>query len=327
MKKIFLFLCCFVLSVFVLDRTISILFEKFIFNKTYSGESGGNLNYLFQKKNNINFLIAGSSRAKNMINPDSLSVLSSEGYNAGVNGVGGVLYMNTLFELLLNKNIKPHYIILQTDVRDFSIKKANGNRAEITRLYPFIDDSKILQVYSKQLGFEETLKLKLKLYRFNGKFYNIMINRFKNNSNNNSNGFNALTGKMTFMNENETIDNLDHFDSLKINALNNIITICDENKIKLFVVFPPRYKNVDSEEMHLSDLLSRLKYKNECYVVDMININKYPDLQDQSNWKDEAHLNVFGANKFTAHLNDSIQTKLKVIAEFENPITFKNIKF
>ena len=132
---------------------------------------------------------------------------------------------------------------------------------------------------------------------------------------------------MTFMNENETIDKLDHFDSLKINALNNIISECEVNKIKLFIVFPPRYKNVDSEEMHLSDLLSRLKYKNECYVVDMININKYPDLQDQINWKDEAHLNVFGANKFTAHLNDSIQTKLKVIAEFENPITFKNIKF
>ena len=327
MKKIFLFLCCFVLSVFVLDRTISILFEKFIFNKTYSGESGGNLNYLFHKKNNITFLIAGSSRAKNMINPDSLNALTGEGYNAGVNGVGGVLYMNALFELLLNKNIKPHYIILQTDVRDFSIKKANGNRAEITRLYPFIDDSKILQQYSQELGFEETLKLKLKLYRFNGKFYNIMINRFKNNGLNNSNGFNALTGAMSFMNENDTIDELNQFDSLKINALNNIINICEDNKIKLFIIFPPRYKNVDSEEMHLSDLLARLKYKNECFVVDMININKYPDLQDQSNWKDEAHLNVIGANKFTAHLNDSIKTKLKLIAEVENPIMYKKIKF
>lgn len=327
MKKIFLFLCCFVLSVFILDRTIGILFEKFIFNKTYSGESGGNLNYLFQKKNNIDFLIAGSSRAKNMINPDSLLVLSGEGYNAGVNGVGGVLYMNVLFDLLLHKKIKPASIILQTDVRDFSIKRANGNRAEITRLYPFIDDSKILQEYSQQLGFEETIKLKLNLYRFNGKFYNIMINRFKNNSLNNSNGFNALSGAMSFMNEHETIDNLDHFDSLKIDALNNIIKVCDENNIKLFIVFPPRYKNVDSEEMHLSDLRSRLKYKKECFVVDMININKYPDLQGQSNWKDEAHLNVIGANKFTTHLNDSIQEKLKVTAEFGNPITFKNIKF
>jgi hypothetical protein len=302
------------------------LFEKFIFNKTYSGESGGNLNYLFQKKKNISFLIAGSSRAKNMINPDSLKVLSGEGYNAGVNGVGGVLYMNALFELLLKKNIKPHYIILQTDVRDFSIKRTNGNRAEITRLYPFIDDSKILQQYSQHLGFEETLKLKLKLYRFNGKFYNIIINRFKNNGINYSNGFNALVGKMTLMNENETIDELNHFDSLKINALNNIINICEVNKIKLFIVFPPRYKNVDEEEMHLSDLCSRLKYKNECYIVDMIDINKYPDLQDQSNWKDEAHLNGFGANKFTAHLNDSIQIKLKANAQFENSVTYKNIK-
>jgi len=326
MKKIFLFLCCFVLSVFVLDRTLSLLFEKFIFNKTYSGESGGNLNYLFQKKNKISFLIAGSSRAKNMINPDSLSTLTGEGYNAGVNGVGGVLYMNALFELLLNKKIKPESIILQTDVRDFSIKKENGNRAEITRLYPFIDDSKIIQQYSKQLGFEETLKLKLKLYRYNGKFYNIMINRFKNNSNNNSNGFNALTGKMTFMNENETIDKLDHFDSLKINALNNIITICDENKIKLFIVFPPRFKNTFSEEKHLTDLLSKLTLKNNCYVIDMIDINRFSDLQDHSNWKDEDHLNIVGANKFTNYLNDSIQSKLKVISEFANPIQHHNNK-
>ena len=326
MKKIFLFLCCFVLSVFVLDRTISLLFEKFIFNKTYSGESGGNLNYLFQKKNKISFLIAGSSRAKNMINPDSLNVLSGEGYNAGVNGVGGVLYMNALFELLLNKKIKPECLILQTDVRDFSIKKANGNRAEITRLYPFINDSKILQAYSKQLGFEETFKLKLNLYRFNGKFYNIMINRFKNNGVSNSNGFNALTGSITVLNENETFDDLRQFDSLKINAMNNIISFCDVNKIKLFIVFPPRFKNTFSEEKHLTDLLSRFTFKNDCYVIDMIDINKFSNLQENSNWKDEAHLNVIGANKFTGYLNDSIQSKLKLISEFANPIQRHNIK-
>jgi hypothetical protein len=326
MKKIFLFLCCFVLGVFILDRTISTLFEKFIFNKTYSGESGGNLNYLFQKKNNISFLVAGSSRAKNMINPDSLSALSGEGYNAGVNGVGGVLYMNVLADLLLNKKIKPKYFILQTDVRDFSINRANGNRAEITRLYPFIDDSKILQQYSKQLGFEETLKLNLNLYKFNGKFYNIIINRFKNNNSNNSNGFNALTGAMSLMNEHETIDNLEQFDSLKIDALNNIIKVCDDNKIILFIVFPPRYKNVMPEQTQLTRLLSRLKINPDSYVIDMIDINKFPDLKDKINWKDEAHLNVLGANKFTVYLNDSIQSKLKLFIENVNPIANQNNK-
>ena len=326
MKKIFLFLCCFILSVFVLDRTLNILFEKFIFSKTYSGESGGNLNYLIQKKNNISFLIAGSSRAKNMINPDSLSIFTGIGYNAGVNGVGGVLYMNVLFELLLNKKIKPQNIILQTDVRDFSMKRSNGNRAEITRLYPFIEDSKILQQYSKELGYEETLKLKLKLYRFNGKFYNILINRFKNNDVNNSNGFNALTGKMSLMNESESIDDLNQFDSLKINALNNIIKICEANKIRLFIVFPPRFKNSFSEEKHLNDLLSRLNYKEECCVFDMIDIHKFPELQSDSNWKDEAHLNVIGANKFTGYLKDSIQSKWKVISEFVNQVNHNNFK-
>jgi len=320
MKKIFLFLCCFVLSLFVLDRTISILFEKLIFNKTYSGESGGNLNYLFQKKSKINFLIAGSSRAKNMINPDCLSTLSGEGYNAGVNGVGGVLYMNTFFELLLHKKIKPKYFILQTDVRDFSIKRANSNRAEITRLYPFIDDSKILQDYSNQLGFEETLKLKLNLYKYNGKFYNIIINRFKNNSISNANGFNALTGAMSIMNENEAIDNLENFDSLKIDALNNIIKVCDDNDIKLFIIFPPRYNNAVSEKTHLPNLLSRLKLTPNCNVIDMIDMNTFPDLKDKKNWKDEAHLNGIGANKFTVHLNDSIQSKLKNNSEFVNTI-------
>jgi hypothetical protein len=128
------------------------------------------------------------------------------------------------------------------------------------------------------------------------------------------------------MNENETIDKLDHFDSLKINALNNIITICDENKIKLFIVFPPRFKNTFSEEKHLTDLLSKLTLKNNCYVIDMIDINRFSDLQDHSNWKDEDHLNIVGANKFTNYLNDSIQSKLKVISEFANPIQHHNNK-
>jgi len=321
MKKIVIFLCFFIASIVVIDRVSYFFIDKFIFSKTYSGESGGNLNYLFQKKNNIKFIILGSSRAKNMINPDFITAWKGEGYNAGVNGVGGVLYMNALVELTLKNNIKPDYLILQTDVRSFSINESNDRRSEITRLYPFIDQSDILQQYSDGLGYEEKIKMKFRLYRYNGKLYNILTNYFRKNIIN-PNGFNALTGTMTVQNKTETMDDLTQFDSLKIDALNNIIRQCQDNNIKLFVVFPPRFEDSFSEADHLQTLLSKLVYTNNCHVIDMIDIKKFPALQDKSNWNDEAHLNVTGANKFSGYLNDSLRTVLNVYTIIVQPTNY-----
>lgn len=322
MKKIILYLCCFIAAVFLIDRSFGFLFERFIFSKTYSGESGGNLNYLFQKKRDIQFLILGSSRAKNMINPAFINVWKGKGYNAGVNGVGGVLYMNSIVELALKNDIKPDAIIVQIDVRSFSISESDTRRAEITRLYPFIDQSYILQQYSRQLGYKERVKLNLRMYRYNGKVYNILTNRFRNNTGDN-NGFNALTGMMTAETKNEKIDELGRFDSLKIDAMNNIIRQCRKHNIKLFVVFPPRYEDNFSEAKHLNALLSRFDYYGHCHFIDMIDIGKFPALQDRSNWKDEAHLNITGANKFTTYLNDSLASKINVFTiKVSQPVSF-----
>jgi len=316
MKKILIFISCFFLIIFLLDRSINFVFEKYIFSKTFSGESGGNTNYLFQKKKDAKFIILGSSRAKNMINTSLLTSFNCEGYNAGINGVGGILYMNALVDLMIHKKIIPEYIVLQTDERDYRYKKINTYHTQITPLYPYLDDSKILQDYALSLGYEEKLKLQFKLYRYNGKFYNIITNYLKKGKVKEPDGYSPLKGVMkkeNEINESEEVDMDLQFDSLKLDALKTIINVCKENKIKLFIVFPPSYKNGWYKEQQVNKLIDLISQQSQVEIINMADVHKFQDLQDNSNWKDGAHLNSTGTDKFTRYLNDSIKIKLNSI--------------
>ena len=316
MKKILIFISCFFLIIFLLDRSINFAFEKYIFSKTFSGESGGNTNYLFQKKKNSKFIILGSSRAKNMINTSLLTSFNGEGYNAGINGVGGILYMNALVDLMIHKKINPEYIILQTDERDYRYKKINTYRTQITPLYPYLSESNVLQDYANSLGYEEKLKLQLKLYRFNGKFYNVLTNYLKKGKVKEPNGYSPIQGVMkkeNDINESEEIDLHPQFDSIKLDALKTIINVCNDKKIKLFIVFPTSYNNGMYKEQQLNKLIDLIMQQPQVDIINMADVNKFQDLQDHSNWKDGAHLNSSGADKFTQYLNDSVKIKLSRI--------------
>ena len=313
MKKILIFIACFFLLIFLLDRSINFVFEKYIFSKTFSGESGGNTNYLVKKKKDVKFIILGSSRAKNMINPAFITAFNTEGYNAGINGVGGILYMNALVDLILHNNTKPDYIVLQTDERDYRYKKVNSYNAQITPLYPYLNDSKVLQQYAASLGYQEKLKLQFKLYRYNGKFYNIITNYLKKDKNKEKDGYTPLKGTMNKEIDIDTVEIETRLDPLKLAALDNIINVCKENKIKLFIVFPPSYQNGLYKEKNLNNLINVISSRHDVDVINMANVNNLKDLQENINWKDDAHLNYIGSDKFSQYLNDSIKIKLSTI--------------
>ncbi|MFD0878348.1 hypothetical protein ACFQ1A_29555, partial [Massilia pinisoli] len=63
MRAILLKVITIVIILIVIDKGFGALFNNFIFKKTISGERGGSLNYLLERKKNIDFVILGSSRA------------------------------------------------------------------------------------------------------------------------------------------------------------------------------------------------------------------------------------------------------------------------
>jgi hypothetical protein len=97
---------------------------------------------------------------------------------------------------------------------------------------------------------------------------------------------------------------------VKIKALRNIVTLCNQNNIKLIVVFPPVYNNVSFDREGNNRLFAALNQEGVSNLIDFANINDIPMLKPASLWKDVDHLNKSGAAIFSQKLNQTIKTML-----------------
>jgi hypothetical protein len=310
MRKILLSLMIFIAAFSITDRVFSYIFSNQIFSKTLSGESGGSLNYLLKRKSNVDFLILGSSRAKHQIDPALLTdVYNGNGYNAGINGVGTIVYNSVLLDILITNEVIPKVVILQTDKYQFGDSGEKiGN--EIVPLYPFLGQSTLLNSY---LSHAERFKLLIHAYRYNGKFLNILFNYFKRNSVADNTGYVGLNGEMNPANLLQSAPAINQkfaISDVKIKALRSIVTLCNQNNIKLIVVFPPVYNNVSFDREGNNRLFAALNQEGVSNLIDFANINDIPMLKPASFWKDVDHLNKNGAAIFSQKLNQTIKTML-----------------
>jgi hypothetical protein len=310
MKKILVSLLILVITMVCVDRLGYYLFTHFIAEKNLSGETGGAVNYLLKKKSSVDFIILGSSRAKYHINPALLTnVYNGNGYNAGLNGVGKIVYNEMLLQIMITNGIKPKMIILQTDPPAYTEIKNENFIYELTSLYPYLDENKSLRdfVYSNA-SYAEKTKLFFKTYRYNGKFAGICYNYLKRNSVKDNNGFEGLSNKMDTASFHlaAIADSSSTFSATKIAAINNIVQTCKAHNIKLVVVFTPTYNNNGFSKMATGKLIQLLSGTT---VYDFSDISQIPSLQSPAVWKDGSHLNKEGAAIFSALLNDSLQKK------------------
>ncbi len=303
-KNIFLL----IFTIAIVDITFGFTFKKYIFDKTLSGENGGSLNYLLTKKKNVDFLIFGTSRAKHHFNPDSLFDTHLEGYNAGINGTGGIIYNTVLLDLCIHHNVNPKLIILQLDVMDFC-DASNNYSSDLIFLYPFYNESKVLRDFVAKDGWKETLLAHSNLYRFNGKLYNIAFNFLKKNSVVDNNGFVPLIGVIDTTKlairaaKCTTIDK----NNKQLDALNQFYNMCTNNKIELKIVLPPSYKNYIYFPNLDDEFTTYLKAKMpKATLLNYSNIECCKSISGHDNWKDELHLNEKGAAVFSKIVNNQI---------------------
>lgn len=309
MKKILILIGILLIVVFTCDRLIGYIFSKKIFPKTLSGESGGSVNYLLQKKKNIDFLVIGSSRAKQQINPALLTNLyNGNGYNAGINGTGQIIYNDLLLNLLVDKGLAPKLLILQADPHQFFTNLENINM-EVAAVYPFIgEDDKLKQLIYAYGNYAEKTKLLLYSYRFNGKMLNILYNYVKRNSVKDNNGFDGLPGKIdtTIFTTTDPLNLQPGIYEKKKAALLDIVQICKANKIRLAVLFTPSFKNNLYSKKCNDSIIELLHSKSVFDIYDFSDVEKLPALQPASLWKNANHLNNEGAQIFSSMLNDTL---------------------
>lgn len=313
MKKILITLTTLLIILVTTDRVFTWFFTNYFFSKTQSGDSGGAVNYLMQKKKNVDFIILGSSRAKHHINPALLSNLyNGNGYNAGINGTGGIIYSNMLLQLLVSKGIKPKMILLQTDPYPYFIAdKDEDVTNELLPLYPFINESSVLKEFiNKNTAWTERFKLLFHSYRYNGTFFRVLFNYAKRNSITDNNGFEGLLGKIdtTGFKITGDLNKTYSFSQLKLNTLTDVIQTCRANNIKLAVVFSPAYKNNIFLKQGYNVLIELLHKNNVTSIYNFSDIENIPSLQTPDMWRNATHLNSNGAKEFSRILNDSISS-------------------
>lgn len=314
MKKILIQTVVFAAILLLADRIGTYFFDRYIFSRTLSGESGGSVNYLLEKKRQVKLLVMGSSRAKHHIDPSRLSGYQpADIYNAGINGTGGLIYNDRLLQILLEKGIKPEKIILQLDAWPYFTMPDDKAVIELAQLYPFIADSHSLAEYMKKHGgMAESVKLFFHSYRFNGKLLNILYNYRKRNQAMDTNGFAALEGILKdSLVKPLPADACDtsRFDAIKMDALRHIAASCRKHNIILEVVFPPSYNNTLFTKTGNDKLKALLKEEGISRVIDFSAIGSIPALSSAEYWRDATHLNGRGARIFSDSLNARINEK------------------
>ena len=310
MKKIIIKIILLLFILVIIDRVFTYFFTRVIFSKTMSGESGGSVNYLLTQKKTANFFVMGSSRAKHHIDPALLTnAYQGNGYNAGINGTGGIIYNEMLLTLMLENKIKPALIILQADANQYFSVKEENITGELLPLYPFLQDDKVLaDSIQQRISNTERFKLLFHSYRYNGKLLNVIYNYAKRGNISNNNGFEGLAGQIdtTVFHRKEDLNKKHNYSPAKLTALLNIINMCKVNGIKLAVVFPPAYRNTSFYPADYSALKTLIMQQRYVTVFDFSDVEKNPSLKQANAWKDAGHLNKQGSIIFSNMLNDSL---------------------
>ncbi len=279
---------------------------NFIFKKTISGESGGTINNVINRHNNLDFLILGASRAKHGIDPKYLTALGNDGFNLGINGTS-ILNSLLVLDILIQNNAKPKTVVVQADLFEF-VKGFDPYVSEqAKKVYPY--DTELIREYVRNAGKVEQVKYFFETYRLNRKILNVAVNFFKRNTINIGNGYVGLTNT-TAVPDDISVSGDYVYDSGGVHAesVKKIKKLADENNIKLIIVFPPFYKNVSYnklEQKRIDDDFTN----SGITVIDMSDVEKYKELEGIENWRDSFHFNSVGAEKFSILLNEEIKKR------------------
>lgn len=301
--------CIGFLLVVLLDRSIAFLFLKTVFPRTFSGESGGTINYVVHKKEEVDFLILGASRAKHGIDPKALTSLSGTGHNLGINGTTPLNSLLVL-DILLQKGVRPKTIILQTDLYTYGKNNDAEILDQIKRMYHY--DTPLVREYVAKQGMAENIRYTSHLYRLNRKMLNITFNFAKSFSIKEYNGYVPLP-PTRIMPEPTLLDTafVYDIDSENSKALRKMQELCDEHGVELIVVLPPFYKDALSNKKESDTMIRGMRTLGVKNIIDLSSSNSTKELSAEKYWRDATHFNDEGAQLFSRLLNKELSVLKK----------------
>lgn len=246
-------------------------------------------------------LVIGSSRANHGYVPEIFeNELSYTFYNTGKDG-NYILYNYAIFKAI-TRRYNPKMIIFDIRPEDLAYNAFEYDRLSI--LLPYYQTHPEIADIVRYKGPFEKIKLMSAIYPYNSMIFRIVMGNLEYNKKRepDNNGYVPFFQTMKY----EKIDTLKSTilptDEHKIDALRDIISICQQKNIDLIFVFSPIWLIIEDNlrDTIIPDLCSQngITYLNMSNDSTFINSPEY--------FSDRNHLNDVGARVFSSLLTEKI---------------------
>jgi hypothetical protein len=307
----------FLILVVTIDQVTGFIFRKLYFHQ-HAGPMHG-LNYALNECK-ADILIFGAPQAQHSYDPRIISdSLKMSCYNAGQDGGHSIILQYAQIKVI-TKRYTPKVIIL--DFHPNNVVHYPGDYDRLYILLPYYQDYPDLRPFILLRSPFERVKLLSAVYPFNSTIIDVIrYNTFTHAARvKDINGYIPLKGVMNMgMYKKESGgDSSQIIDTNMVKSLKNIISICNEKKIALYIVSSPIYRTVDDRIMYSTPAeklsIDIIRNKN----VNYFDFSFHPAIKDSIKWfEDQNHLNEIGASIFTQKLVRVLHSNLQSI-QFQN---------
>ena len=296
MQRFFIFLLTLALLVYGTDFVLTSVFDA-MYQRTWLGQSGGEINQYLALKPAPLVLLMGNSRARYQVNPDSFAIAMHSLCHAGMDQC----FQTGLLQVLELEHKLPEVVLLHVDLSEYAQKESLEDMGTLRYYYNKIP---IVTEDINQISRYERVKYLFRFYRYNGR----IVSQLKNfvQSRNGvpvSNGYQPLepfpfdTTTMT-ANRDTTPVSRHHFQYTNLGHLLKFVDICQRNHVKLLCFTSP-YFNPPSYSAVVAPVIDSVLQSHGIPYLNCL-ARALPVLKHHAHaWHDNDHLNRIGAGYFS----------------------------
>ena len=284
----------------------------YLHSKTYTGMSGGKVNYLLDNYTHMPVLAVGNSRCAHHVIPKVIG--NNRLYNLSSNGMDLIFHTGIIDQLINNEKLKIDTILLHLEANEmFNLSKTKSR--DIQYLKHYYDENQWIRNKISELSDFESAKYLLSSYKWNGNIVSIIMNMLKTQyifppkdgyvakPSTNRDSINVSWSLKNRNIYNKTVDVNPQF---KLH-ISHIKELCENNGIKLICFMSPNYKP--------NKKLLKLQKEHKIQFFDNLNIVFYDyseeyyinnRLKSIWSWTDCDHLNEKGALLFSELLKKDL---------------------
>jgi hypothetical protein len=271
-------------------------------------------NTIFNKENNYETLILGSSRAESHYNCKIIdSVLQTNSYNLGIEGAS-LLFALDIFDAYLEKSELPKTIILNLD---YHMRKCDNDTVFMfPRYFPYLNN----EVLYTSLQKRDSRMTGFRYFPFYGLPYmkdNLLAVAMR--------GYLNKPGQydLKFYNGYAPLIPLNYVapekwqyqpyyacaDNRMYDRLNSLIDFCKTNKIKLYLVLSPMYYMEKRQVLNTEELIGKIKTIASVNQLTLLDYSNDPMCYDHTLLADPFHMNERGSILFTLKLANDLKAR------------------